>query len=56
MISNTCNFMGRHFTQIDGATTGGQESASVTDIYGAVFIDSKIKESIINEEEDWKRY
>ena len=21
MTSNTCNFMGRHFTQVDGATT-----------------------------------
>ena len=42
MASNTCNFMGRHFTQIDGATIGGPESASLTDIHGAVFIDSKI--------------
>ena len=25
-------------------------------IYGAVFIDSKIEENIINEIEDWKRY
>ena len=48
--------MGRHFTQIDGAAIGGPESASVTDIYGAVFIDSKIEENIINENEDWKQY
>ena len=57
MTSNTVNFMGRHFTQIDGATIGGPESASVTYIYGAVFIDCKIEEnSKINEDEDWKRY
>ena len=48
--------MGRHFTQIDGATTGGPESASVTDIYEAVCNDSKIEENIINEDEGWKRY
>ena len=47
--------MGRHFTQIDGATIGGPESASLTEIYGAVFIDSKIQKNIINDE-DWKRY
>ena len=56
MSSNNCEFLGRHFTQIDGATIGGPESASVTDIYGAVFIDEKIVENIINKEEDWKRY
>ena len=48
--------MGKYFKQVDGATIGGPESASVTDIYGAVFIDSKIEENIINENEDWKRY
>ena len=48
--------MGKYFTQVDGATIGGPESASVTEIYGAVFIDSKIEENIINENEDWKRY
>ena len=52
MTSNTCNFIGRHFTQIDGATISGPESASVNDIYGAVFINSKIEENIINEDED----
>ena len=56
MSSNTCNFMNRYFTQIDGATIGGPESASVTDIFGAVFIDSKIQGNIINENEDWERY
>ena len=56
VTSNTCNFMGRHSTQIDGATINRSESARVTDIYGAVFIDSKTEENIINEDEDWKRY
>ena len=35
-------------------TVGGSESASVTDIYGTVIIDSKIEENIHNEDEDWK--
>ena len=48
--------MGRPFTQIDGATMVDPESASVTNIYGAVLIDSKTEENIINEDEDWKRY
>ena len=48
MTSNTCKVIGRHFTQIDGTTIGGPESASVADLYGAVFIDSKIEENIIN--------
>ena len=56
MTSNSCNFMGKYFTQVDGATIGGPESASVIDIYEAVFIDSKIEENIINENEDWKQY
>ena len=56
MNSNNCKFLNQHFTQIDGATIGGPESASVTDIYGAVFIDRKIEENIINEAEDWMRY
>ena len=56
MTSNTCNFKDRHLAQIDGATIGGPESASVNDIYGVVLINSKIEENIINEDEDWKRY
>ena len=55
MTSNNCEFLNRHFTQIDGATIGGPESASVTDIYGAVFIDTKVSD-ILNENEDWRRY
>ena len=56
MTSNAFNFMGRHFTQMNGATIGGPDSASVNDIYGAMFIDSKIELNIINEDERWKRY
>ena len=56
MTSNTCTFMGRRFTQINEATTGGPDSASVSDIYEAVFIDSKIELNIINEDERQKRY
>ena len=56
MTSNTCNFMGKNFTQIDGATIGGPESASVIDIFGAEFIDSKTEKNITNEDEDWERY
>ena len=56
MTSNTCDFMGIRFTQIDGATTCRPESASVTDIYGAVFLDSRFKENVMNEVEDSKYY
>ena len=44
MTSNNGEFLKRHFTQINGATTGGPTSASVTDIFGAVFIDPVAKE------------
>ena len=52
MTSNTFKFIGRHFTQI---TFCGPGSASLTDIFGAVFIDCKIEENIINKDEDRKR-
>ena len=48
MTSNTCKSIGIHYPQIDGSTIGGPESANVTDIYGAAFIDSKTEENIIN--------
>ena len=31
MTSNSCNFMGKYFTQVDGATIGGPESARYRD-------------------------
>ena len=43
MSSNNTKFGGRFFTQSNGATIGGPESASVTDIFGATFIDSVAK-------------
>ena len=39
MSSNNCEFQEKHYTQINGATIGGPESASTTDIFRAVFID-----------------
>ena len=38
MSSNSMKFIDRFFTQIDGATTGSQDSGSITDIFGAVYI------------------
>ena len=39
MSSNNCAFQEKHYTQINGPTIGGPESASTTDIFRAVFID-----------------
>ena len=39
MSSNNYEFQEKHYTQINGATIGGQESVSTTDIFRAVFID-----------------
>ena len=39
MSSNNCEFQKEHCTQINGATIGGPESVSTTDIFRAVFID-----------------
>ena len=38
MSSNNGGFRNNFFTQINGATIGGPESASVTDIFGAVYV------------------
>ena len=43
MSSNNTKFGGRFFTQSNGATIGGPESASVTNIFGAIFIDPVAK-------------
>ena len=56
MSCNNGIFLGKHFTQIQGATIGGPESASVTDIFGAEYIDKKAMEGGPMEPEDWKRY
>ena len=57
MSSYNGQFLGELFTQIDGATIGGPESASVTDIFGAVYIDEMARQG--NEHlqpSDWRRY
>ena len=44
MSSNNTKFGGRFSTQSNGATMGGRgESASVTDIFGAIFMDPVAK-------------
>ena len=57
MSSNNGTFNGKFFTQINGATIGGPESTSTTDIFGAIHIDTLAREgdgSIIPQ--DGKRY
>ena len=56
MPCNSGIFLGKHFTQIQGATIGGPESASVTDIFGAEYIEKKAMEGGPMEPKDWKRY
>ena len=43
MSSNNGSFAYNFFTQVNRATIGGPESASVTDIFGAVYIDPVAK-------------
>ena len=40
MSSNNGEIDNKYFTQIQGATIGGPDSASVTDIFGGRFIDT----------------
>ena len=60
MSSNNTKFEGRFFTQSNGATIegggGGAESASVTDIFVAIFIDPVAKAGGSFISSDWKRY
>ena len=61
MSSDNTKFGGRFFTQSNGATMGGgggggAESASVTDIFGAIFIDPVAKAGAPFIPSDWKRY
>ena len=53
MSTNTGKFENRFYTQINGATIGGPDSANVTDIFGAVYIDPK---TIQVGAKNWKRY
>ena len=56
MSSNTTEFETRFFTQIDGATIGSPDSGSITDIFGAIHIDKKIKENCPIEPENYCQY
>ena len=56
MSCNNATFLGSHFTQVNGATIGGPESACVTDIFGAEFIDQIAMRGGPIEPENWKRY
>ena len=56
MTSNNGEYLKSHFTQINGTTTGGPASASVTDIFGAVFLDPVARKAGPLIPVDWKRY
>ena len=56
MTSNSTKFSNRFFTQIDGATIGSPDSGSITDIFGAVFIDKKFMEECPRKPDNYKRY
>ena len=57
MCSYNGQFLGELFTQIDGATIGGTESESVTDIFGAVDIDEMARQGNKHlQPSDWRRY
>ena len=56
MSSNNGSFANNFFTQVNGATIGGPESASVTDIFGAVYIDPIAKNGGPFVPKEWKRY
>ena len=54
MTSNNGEFLKRHFTPINGATTGSPASASIMDIFGAVFINPVAREGDPLIPVDWK--
>ena len=56
MSSNQGKFRNNFFTQINGATIGGPESASVTDIFGAVYVDPVAERGGPFAPTKWKRY
>ena len=56
MSSNNGSFANHFFTQVNEATIGGPESASVTDIFGAVYIDPVAKNGGPFVPKKWKRY
>ena len=57
MSSNNGTFNGKFFTQINGATIGGPEAASTTDIFGVIHIDTVAREGDGSPiPHYWKRY
>ena len=62
MTGNNGSIAGQFFTQIDGATIGGPDSASITDIIGGQFIDPVAEQGMktnageILKPLDWRRY
>ena len=57
MSSNTAYFTDRYFTQISRATIGSPDSGSaLTDIYGAIHIDTKLIENAPIKPQNYKRY
>ena len=57
MASYNGQFQEKLFTQIERETIGGPESASVTDIFGAVYIDEVARQGDGSlKPSDWRRY
>ena len=57
MSSNNGNLLDRNFTQISGATIEDPDLASVTYIFGAIYIDRVVDEGNSQlHPSDWKRY
>ena len=56
MTSNNCSFLGRHFTQINGATIGGPDAESITDIFCAIYIDKIIYKECPHQISEYRRY
>ena len=56
MSTNNCEFNNKLYTQINGATIGGPDSGSITDIYGAIHINKKILEEWPTTLENYRRY
>ena len=56
MSSNSTQFDGRQFTQIDGATIGSPDSGSITDTYEAVHIDQVLIQQCPIVPQNYKRY
>ena len=56
MSSNSKSFANNFLTQINGATIGGPELASVTDIFGALYIYPVANNGSPFVRKDWKGY